>query len=69
MYDPADFVMLYPGVYSEREVQPVEQRLAENRALEERGEIDAKATRRGAAARGCAGTRGHAGGHRGDGAL
>jgi acyl dehydratase len=43
MYDPADFVVLYPGVYSEREVQPLEQRLAENRALEERGEIDAKA--------------------------
>ncbi len=42
-YDPADFQILYPGVYSEREAEPVKELLAENRALEERGGIDPKA--------------------------
>lgn len=42
-YDPADFEILYPGVYTPREADLVEQRLAENRALEERGEVDLQA--------------------------
>ena len=40
---PEDFIKLYPGVYSEREKDPVEKYIADNRALEERGQIDVKA--------------------------
>ncbi len=42
-YDPDDFVVLYPGVYTEKEKALVEKYLADNRALEERGEIDVQA--------------------------
>ncbi|OFW56671.1 MAG: hypothetical protein A2133_05995 [Actinobacteria bacterium RBG_16_64_13] len=42
-YDPADFETLYPGVYTAREAELVEKRIAENRALEERGQVDVKA--------------------------
>jgi hypothetical protein len=42
-FDPADFEILYPGVYAGRESGPVDRCLANNKALEERGEIDAKA--------------------------
>ena len=39
----SDFVTLYPGVYTEREKTLVDRYLADNRALEERGEIDIQA--------------------------
>ena len=42
-YDPADFQILYPGVHAPKEAELVERQLAENRALEERGEVDVKA--------------------------
>jgi hypothetical protein len=37
--DPNDFIVLYPGVYTEKEKALVEKYLADNRALEERGDI------------------------------
>jgi len=46
-YDPTDFETLYPGVYLAREEELVEKRLAENRAIEERGTIDAVALAQG----------------------
>jgi hypothetical protein len=42
-FDPNDFVMLYPGVYTEKEKALVEKYLADNKALEERGEVDVQA--------------------------
>ncbi len=42
-FDPGDFVVLYPGVYMEREKHLVEQYLADNAALEQRGAIDVQA--------------------------
>jgi hypothetical protein len=42
-FDPADFETQYPGVYSGRQAEPVKRFLADNRALEARGEIDTKA--------------------------
>ena len=42
-FDPNDFVVLYPGVYTEKEKALVEKYLADNRALEERGDIDVQA--------------------------
>jgi hypothetical protein len=41
-YDPADFEILYPGIYTSRESDLVEGRLASERALEQRGPIDAE---------------------------
>jgi hypothetical protein len=38
-----DFITLYPGVYTEKEKSLVEKYFADNRALEERGEIDIEA--------------------------
>ncbi len=38
-----DFIKLYPGVYSEREKSLVEKYIADNKALEERGQIDIQA--------------------------
>jgi hypothetical protein len=40
---PEDFFKLYPGVYTEREKSLVEKYIADNKALEERGEIDVQA--------------------------
>ena len=42
-YDPADFEILYPGVYTSREAELVEERLTDNRAIEKRGQVDGKA--------------------------
>ncbi len=42
-FDRNDFVALYPGVCTEREEPLVRQYLADNKALEERGEIDVQA--------------------------
>jgi hypothetical protein len=42
-FDPDDFVVLYPGVYTEKEKALVEKYLADNEALEERGDIDVQA--------------------------
>jgi hypothetical protein len=42
-FDPADFETFYPGVYGGREAEVFKQYLADNRALEERGEIDTEA--------------------------
>jgi hypothetical protein len=42
-FDPNDFVVLYPGVYTEKEKAPVEKYLADNKAIEERGDIDVQA--------------------------
>jgi hypothetical protein len=42
-YDPADFEILYPGVHTVKEAELVQRQLAENKVLEERGEIDPKA--------------------------
>ena len=42
-YDPADFEILHPGVYTARESDLVAQQLLRNQALEERGPVDAKA--------------------------
>jgi len=42
-FAPEDFEILYPGVLSNREKEPVEKYLAHNRALEERGPIDPQA--------------------------
>jgi hypothetical protein len=42
-FNPNDFVILYPGVYTEKEKALVEKYLADNKALEERGEIDLQA--------------------------
>ncbi len=42
-FDPADFEIFYPGVYSAREAGAVERHLAGNKALEERGDIDTEA--------------------------
>ena len=39
----SDFVVLYPGVYTKREKPLVEKYLADNKAIEERGQIDVKA--------------------------
>lgn len=47
-FDPNDFIVLYPGVYTEKEKALVEKYLADNRALEERGEIDVQALVKGA---------------------
>lgn len=40
--DPSRFLKVYPGVYTEREKPLVEKYLADNAALESRGEIDVK---------------------------
>ncbi len=42
-YDPDDFVVLYPGAYTEKERPLVDKYLADNKALEERGPIDVQA--------------------------
>jgi acyl dehydratase len=42
-FDPNDFIVLYPGVYTEREKALVHKYLADNKAIEERGEIDVQA--------------------------
>jgi hypothetical protein len=42
-FDPADFETLYPGLYTARESGPLERYLTDNKALEERGEIDREA--------------------------
>jgi hypothetical protein len=42
-YDPNDFEILYPGVFTDKEKTLVEKYLADNQALEERGEIDVQA--------------------------
>jgi hypothetical protein len=42
-FDPNDFVVLYPGVYTDKEKDLVEKYLADNKALEERGDIDVQA--------------------------
>ena len=42
-FEPADFEVLYPGVYVEQEKALLEDYLADNRALEERGAIDVQA--------------------------
>jgi hypothetical protein len=42
-FDPNDFIVLYPGVYTEKEKALVEKYLADNRALEARGDIDVQA--------------------------
>jgi hypothetical protein len=42
-YDPNDFKVLYPGVYTEKEKALAEKYLADNKALEERGDIDVQA--------------------------
>jgi len=42
-FDPNDFIVLYPGVYTEREKALVEKYIADNKAIEKRGEIDVKA--------------------------
>jgi hypothetical protein len=47
-FDPNDFEILFPGVYTRREKTLVEEYLARNRALEERGQIDVQALVRGA---------------------
>lgn len=39
----SDFLVLYPGVYTEREKNLVEKYLTDNKALEERGEVDVQA--------------------------
>jgi len=41
--NPDDFVVLYPGKYTEREKALAEKYIADNKALEERGEIDVQA--------------------------
>lgn len=41
--DPNDFLVLYPGVYCEKEKALVEQYIADNKAIEARGEIDVQA--------------------------
>ncbi|MBP2642874.1 MAG: uncharacterized protein H6Q67_761 [Firmicutes bacterium] len=41
--NPDDFVVLYPGVYTKQEKALVEKYLADNKAIEERGEIDVQA--------------------------
>jgi hypothetical protein len=43
IYDPNDFIILYPGVYTEKEKALAEKYLADNKALEERGDIDVQA--------------------------
>jgi len=47
LYDPADFEVLFPGAYTAREAEPVRKFLAENAALEMRGQIDVEALVRG----------------------
>jgi hypothetical protein len=42
-FDPSDFQTLCPGVFTDRERAPAERYIAENRALSERGPIDARA--------------------------
>ncbi len=42
-FDPADFEVVYPGVYEGREAELVPAYFAANKAIEDRGEIDAKA--------------------------
>jgi hypothetical protein len=42
-YDPNAFVILYPGVYTEKEKALVEKYFADNKALEDRGDIDVQA--------------------------
>lgn len=42
-FDSKDFLILYPGIYSDREKNFVEQYFADARAIEARGPIDAKA--------------------------
>ncbi len=43
----SDFIVLYPGVYTKREKALVEKYLADNKAIEERGQIDLKALTQG----------------------
>ncbi len=42
-FDPADFEIVCPGIYTGRETEPAAAYLAANRTLEERGEIDTEA--------------------------
>ena len=42
-FDPNVFVILYHGVYTEKEKALVEKYLADNKALEARGDIDVRA--------------------------
>jgi hypothetical protein len=42
-YDPNDFVVLYAGAYTDRERALVDKYLADNKAIEERGDIDVQA--------------------------
>ena len=42
-FDPADFEIVYPGVYAGREAEPVAAYFAANKAIEDRGEIDTEA--------------------------
>jgi hypothetical protein len=42
-FDPNDFLVLYPGVYTAREKPLVEKYLADNKAIADRGAIDVKA--------------------------
>jgi|WetSurMetagenome_2_1015567.scaffolds.fasta_scaffold05367_5 hypothetical protein len=42
-FEPADFEVLYPGVYVEQEKALLANYLADNRALEERGAVDVRA--------------------------
>lgn len=46
-FNPDDFIVVYPGVYTPKEKPLVEKYLADNRAIEERGEIDLQALIRG----------------------
>lgn len=42
-FDPNDFAVLYPGLYTEKEKALVEKYMADNKAILERGEIDVQA--------------------------
>ena len=42
-FNPDDFVVMYPGIYTEKEKARVDKYLADNKALEERGDIDVQA--------------------------
>ncbi len=42
-FNPNDFEVLYPGVYTKREKDLVEKYFADNKSLEARGEVDVKA--------------------------
>ena len=54
-FDPNDFVVLYPGVYTEKEKALVEKYLADNKAIEERGDIDVQALIKGTLPKGTPG--------------